>query len=494
MVNHAKLDKTSRDFFELVVQAVFLNPFSDERARVDALIAGDDSAAKEASSERVRRLLPRVIEHVERLRAQGIHRIDVFPEAEQELVKYAFLFDLFHRLIDDFDALIEAQRAKGATPLPVPFAKDALAEIESRGLPHDEALRYFALFYQLRRAFYFIEKRLIGCSPSMKGLRRALWNNVFTHDIRLYNRYLWDRMEDFATLLLGETGTGKGAGAAAIGQSGFIPFNERTGAFEASFTRNFVPINLSQYPESLIESELFGHRKGAFTGAVDDHDGVFARCSRYGSLFLDEIGEVSIPVQIKLLQVIQDRTFSPVGSHDPKRFEGRVIAATNRSIDKLRAEGKFRDDFFYRLCSDIIVFPTLRQRIAEDPHELDDLIAAVVQRMVGQPSPELVKMVRATLGKALPANYPWPGNVRELEQAVRRILLTQSYQGDLRAVAQDATAALLQEIEAGAIDAQDLLCRYCAMLYQRHGTYEEVARRTKLDRRTAKKYVQSALA
>src|SRR5438552_12916529 len=185
---------------------------------------------------------------------------------------------------------------------------------------------------------------LIGQSPCMKELRRHLWNNIFTHDVRCYDRYLWNRMEDFSTLLLGETGTGKGTAAAAIGRSGFIPFDEKKGCFAESFTRGFIALNLSQYPETLIESELFGHKKGAFTGAIEAHEGIFSRCSAYGAIFLDEIGEVSASLQIKLLQVLQERTFSPVGSHETLRFRGRVIAATNQPIDHLRQ--RIRDDFF----------------------------------------------------------------------------------------------------------------------------------------------------
>ncbi len=134
----------------------------------------------------------------------------------------------------------------------------------------------------------------------MRNLRLHLWNNVFTHDIRWYEQYLWNRMEDFSTLLLGETGTGKGTAAAAIGRSGFIPYDEKKGCFTESFTRNFIAINLSQFAESLIESELFGHKKGAFTGAVEHHDGVFTRCTPYGSIFLDEVGDISVPIQVKL--------------------------------------------------------------------------------------------------------------------------------------------------------------------------------------------------
>lgn len=201
-------------------------------------------------------------------------------------------------------------------------------------------------------------------------------------------------MEDFSTLLLGETGTGKGTAAAAIGRSGFIPYDERRGCFTESFTRNFVTINLSQFAESLIESELFGHKKGAFTGAVEHHQGVFARCTPHGSIFLDEIGEISVPLQVKLLQVLQDRTFTPVGSHQQLRFSGRIIAATNRPLDELRKKGLMREDFFYRLCSDIIVVPPLRQRLQEDPKELDLILSHILQRIIGEEPDELVRMVR----------------------------------------------------------------------------------------------------
>jgi transcriptional regulator with PAS, ATPase and Fis domain len=195
-------------------------------------------------------------------------------------------------------------------------------------------------------------------------------------------------------------------------------------------------------------------------------------------------------VQIKLLQVLQERTFSPVGSHEKLRFRGRVIAATNKPLDQLRATGQFRDDFYYRLCSDVITVPPLRQRIAEDPRELDDLVAHLVLRLTGEKSTEAVDLVHSVIDGSLGRNYPWPGNVRELEQAVRRILLTKHYEGDHKAVAPDLQSRLRDGIDHGSVDADTLLSGYCQLLYERHGTYEEVARRTKLDRRTAKAYLE----
>ncbi len=242
----------------------------------------------------------------------------------------------------------------------------------------------------------------------------------------------------------------------------------------------------------MIESELFGHRKGAFTGAIEAHEGVLSRCSPHGAIFLDEIGDVSAPVQIKLLKVLEDRTFTPVGSHEKKRFQGRIIAASNKSIDELRAEGAFRDDFFYRLCSDVIEVPPLRQRIQEDENELKDLTNLIVQRIIGEPSPEIVKLVGDVIERDLGGDYHWPGNVRELEQCVRQILLRQAYNGDRGHDTGGLEETIEKGVQAGTIEAQDLVAAYCALLHNRHGTYEEVSRRTGLDRRTVKKYVIQA--
>jgi transcriptional regulator with GAF, ATPase, and Fis domain len=360
-----------------------------------------------------------------------------------------------------------------------------MEELIGYGFERSDACRYVGMFYQIRRAYFFISKVLVGDSACMKQLRARLWENIFTHKIEWYECCLWNRMEDFSTLLLGETGSGKGAAAAAIGRSGFIPFNPQIQKFEESFTRAFVSINLSQYPEALIESELFGHRKGAFTGAIEKHDGIFSKCSPHGAIFLDEIGDVSIPVQIKLLQVLQERTFSPVGGHEKIRFEGRVIAATNKSLDTLRREGTFRDDFYYRLCSDVITVPPLRQRIRESSHELDMLVSHLLQRICGKDLHlPMLEVLRREPGK----NYAWPGNVRELEQAIRRIMLTGAYAGD-DGVESREEIALGHAVEAGSLSARELVEKYCRDLYDQYGNYGEVARRTGLDWRTVKKNI-----
>lgn len=485
------LTPSERDFFKTVAQAAFTNPFSQTRVDLDRIIAG--TSAVMSWEVLVMEATARIGEKLAKLKKNCRDDLKCYGSDDRELLRTAFLFDIYHRYRLIFDEFILKQLAAGDTPIPVPFAREILAQIAALGLDAAECQRYLAIFYQTRRAFYFIETALVGLSPSMHALRLQLWNNIFTCNINWYEKHLWDRMEDFSTLLLGETGTGKGAAAAAIGRSGFIPFDARKGRFVESFTRNFIAINLSQYPESLLESELFGHKKGAFTGAIENHEGIFSRCSPHGSIFLDEIGDVSIPVQIKLLQVIQERTFMPVGSHERLRFNGRVIAATNRPLDELRHNGQFRDDFYYRLCSDIIVVPTLRQRVQEEPRELEALIGSILRRMIGEAAAPYAHLVREALNRDLGDAYPWPGNVRELEQAVRRIIITRHYRGDKAAAPSGHLEQLMVDIDSGTMDAQTLLADYCGLLYRRHGTYEEVARRTKLDRRTVKKYVQRVI-
>ena len=490
MAKIKRLSSEDREYFRKLATIIFANPFSVEHSLIEELLGKKLSAFSLSDTGKYLPLIPPLEQRLSRLESLGIDRIQSVHADDRKALEYAYLFLYFHKYLNDLDELIQNQIEAGHEPVAVPFHTELVHELKSKGFTVAEAQRYLALFYQLRRAFYFIVKALVGDSPSMVRLRHGLWNNVFTSDVRLYADHLWNRMEDFSTLLLGETGTGKGTAAAAIGRSGLIPFNAKTGRFERSFTETFTSINLSEFPEPLIESELFGHRKGAFTGAIEHHKGLFERCSAQGSLFVDEIGDVSIPTQIKLLNVIQERKFSPVGSHEVKRFEGRVIAATNQSIYELRKQGKFRDDFYYRLSSDVIEVPPLRVRLQESPAELEQIVTLLINRMLGtEEKAQLIANVLAILTTKLPRNYPWPGNVRELEQAVRKIIINNEF--SVRETAAMLTKDWLDDMKQGQLTAQELLSQYCYMLYSRFGTYEEVAEKTALDRRTVKKYIDT---
>lgn len=485
----AVLTQTERHFFKTVHNAAFANPFSELRERLDQKIAGlFPSAARRKSKDMCVLEVDRQLKKLARLNRGNINQ---YTGEDQEVLRVVYLFDVFHKFRDRFDQLIQDQIAAQDDPVPVDFVDDAREMMEEKGFSTPRFYHYFALSFQLRRAFYFISNTLVGASPCMKTFKKHLWYNVFTYNIGLYDQHLWNRMEDFSTLLLGETGTGKGTAARAIGMSGFIPFDRKHGCFVQSFTRAFSSLNLSQYPETLLESELFGHTKGAFTGAVEDYKGVLDRCSPHGAILLDEIGEIPDHIQVKLLRVLQERTFTPVGAHGLSRFNGRVIAATNRPKKDIMDGRVFREDFYYRLCSDIIEVPPLRTRIQQDSMELDALLDFTVTRMTGLASLKITAKIKRIIDRRLGNHYSWPGNVRELEQCVRSVLLRRDYLGKQEPDDASLSSFLCQGIQAQNLLVSELLSGYCALLYDTLGTYEKVAQKTGLDRRTVKKYIMT---
>jgi len=486
MKSEISLNGAERDFFRLVLDLTFSNPFEAVTYELGYRIAGGKFRSRETLNKKLSAAIRQKLD-------ESIFGRDLtwknFAGEDRELIRVTSLYDAYHSCMTDFDELILQQIDRGGEPCTVPFASKTISLLRQRGFDADQALQYFAFYYQLRRAWYFIFHGLIGKNPSMEKLRAHLWRSVFTHDAHWYEQYLWNRMEDFSTLLVGETGTGKGTAAAAIGRSGYIPFDERRSCFVESFMGNFIEINLSQFPESLIESELFGHQKGAFTGAIESHRGVFSLCSKFGSIFLDEIGDVSIPVQIKLLKVLEERNFTAVGSHEKLSFSGRIIAATNKPIRELREGHAFRNDFYYRLCSNVITVPTLRKQIEEDPSSLEMLLRHTIQRIIGAPSPELERMVFDVIGREVEPQYHWPGNVRELEQAVRCVLLNRDYCREIEGWCEPSTPVSDSVFHNLQMSAQEILSAYCTVLYKKYNTYEKVSQITQLDGRTVKKYI-----
>ena len=481
------LSSEQNHFFTLISRIAFANPFSRDREKVDCELLQTRPGILDINERlaAIQTLLSWNLQQLQRHRAFDIRD---YQGQEQEILRFSWLFFVFHDVQEAFEAHIAEQQKAGDTVIELGFAERLLSLFDQAGFNLEETARFIALFYQLHRGFHFIDQSVSGESPVVIELRMRLWNNIFTFNPEWYLDHLYGKLEDFSTLLLGETGTGKSLVAKAIGCSGLIPFDTKKRCFAESFTGSFQSINLSQYPASLLESELFGHKKGAFTGAIESHQGLFARCSRHGAVFIDEIGDIDIPTQVKLLNVIQDRIFSPVGSHDRHRFEGRVISATNRDIQQLREKGSFRDDLYYRLCSDVITLPSLRQRLQENPAELHSLIAKLLTRVIRDPDTKLVDRIEKRIRKTVPDNYPWPGNVRELEQCIRRICLAGSYIPETPVVP-DQNSGILDRMIAGELSSQDLLREYCRLLYQQHNSYEAVARIVQLDRRTVKKHI-----
>jgi transcriptional regulator with PAS, ATPase and Fis domain len=187
---------------------------------------------------------------------------------------------------------------------------------------------------------------------------------------------------------------------------------------------------------------------------------------------------------------MQEREFSPVGSYEKIRFAGRIITATNKSPLELRESGGMRNDFYYRISSDVITLPTLRVRIAENHKELDSLVAYITEKIIGARDLDIINTVMTAIKKGVGYSYAWPGNVRELEQSIRRILLHGSYKGEFAASGTESYKGLIKNLQEGHLNAHSLLTQYCSLLYARYGSYEDVARIAGLDRRTVKKYIQ----
>lgn len=205
--------------------------------------------------------------------------------------------------------------------------------------------------------------------------------------------------ESEATVLIsGESGTGKELLARLI--------HRRSARREAPL----VAVNCAAIPDTLIESELFGHVKGAFTGAVANRKGRF-QTARGGTLFLDEIGELKLDMQAKLLRALQEKEVQPVGSDRTEKVDARIIAATNRDLKELAAAGRFREDLYYRLGVIPLHIPALRER----PEDIETLARHFLRKLN---APEGVRFSPAAL--ALMKGYPWPGNIRELQNAVER--------------------------------------------------------------------------
>ncbi|MGB5749937.1 MAG: sigma-54 factor interaction domain-containing protein, partial [Desulfobacterales bacterium] len=340
------------------------------------------------------------------------------------------------------------------------------------------------------RAFYYIFRAIIGRSQVAANLRAMVWTSIFTHDMRRFRRSFYKRMADFTTLIIGPTGSGKELVARAVGLSRYIPFDPKSLTFKEDFSETFFPINLSALPATLVESELFGHRRGAFTGALEDRKGWLDVCPPVGTVFLDEIGELDPLIQVKLLRVIQARNFQPLGSTQTLNFKGKIVAATHRNVHQAMEQGEFRKDFYYRLCSDIITTPSLHQQIKESPEVLWDLVGYLSQREAGPEGDTVAAEVKNWIRDHLGLDYPWPGNIRELEQCVRNVMLRREYHpaGDSAAAFDDRQLAAFQE---GTLSLEELCRLYCAHVYAGAGSYLETARRLKIDRRTVKRYVDA---
>jgi len=256
---------------------------------------------------------------------------------------------------------------------------------------------------------------IIGSSPTMQELYHLL-----------------DRIapSDATVLVQGENGTGKELVARAIHVG-----SERR-------DRRFVVTNCSAFNDNLLDSELFGHKRGAFTGAVLDKPGLF-EIADTGTFFLDEIGDMSPSLQVKVLRVLQEGTFNRVGDTETRKVDVRIIAATNRDLAAMVAAGRFREDLYYRIHVLSVVLPSLRERRDDVGLLIDHFLARHKRQPPARLTPECAARLQA---------YPWPGNVRELENEIERLVVLA---GDSSSIGPDLLSPRIRQWEPSAEPARE---------------------------------------
>lgn len=477
---------------------VYANPFLEERITHERRILGDEhahgqpywslqpDAKREATITAIAARCDALVETLRgRLRGGARPSRD-----EQQLYDDLVIYFLYERYREAILGLIERGEASTRVDFYARFRADVIAYLGER----TDAGHLFACFYQVRRAFHQVYRNIVGRTRPVAALRAAVWQSIFTHDVRRYRRSLWPRMGDIPALITGPTGTGKELVARAIAYSRYIPFDERRERFTGPAQPLFVAINIAALSPTLIESELFGHRKGAFTGAAADREGFLESCGALGSVFLDEVGEVDPAVQVKLLRVLQSRTLQRLGDTTPRAFEGKLIAATNRDLPEEIRKGRFREDFYYRLCADTITTPSLHEQLAGGEHELNHLVRFICTRVAGEAEAEaLTEEVMRAIEASPGPDYRWPGNFRELEQCVRSVMLRGTYQPRPAATHPDARQRIADNIVTGRLTADELLRQYSTLLYATSRNYSTVAETLALDRRTVRAKVDTAL-
>jgi len=283
------------------------------------------------------------------------------------------------------ETAVEAMNQGAFDYVPKPFNKDELLETVAKALKLRTIEQEKELLEgELRRSLNF--GMIVGSSPAMQYIYKMIQQVSKTKT---------------NVLITGESGTGKELIARAI--------HKESGRRDEPF----VAINCGGIPETLMESELFGHKKGSFTGAAQDKPGLFQEAHR-GTIFLDEIGELSLPIQVKLLRAVQEKTVRPVGGTEDIAVDIRILSATNKQLEKEVIAGKFREDLFYRLNVIEIKVPPLRERKAD--------LRAMAQHFLEKYSKEMGKEISKLSSYALDLmlKYDFPGNVRELENLMER--------------------------------------------------------------------------
>ncbi len=362
------------------------DPGTRKVARANLGLEGFEVLLASSGSEALARLAesdPLAV--VSDLRMPDLDGIALMAEVHARRPGLPFVLVTAHATVE---TAVEAMRRGAVHYLTKPIRFDELALVLRHAVEGERARRdVVRLRGELERAAGFEE--LVGSSPAMRQVFEMVGQVAPT---------------DATVLLRGETGTGKELVARAI--------HRRSARRE----KPFVAVNCTAVPRELMESELFGHEKGAFTGAVSRRVGRFEQADG-STLFLDEVGDLDLAVQAKLLRVLQEQEITRVGARDAVRVDVRIVTATNRDLEAAVKEGRFRDDLYYRLNVIPLRLPPLRERPQDLPALLTHFLGSFSERY-GRPAPPIPPEALAAL-----QGYAWPGNVRELRNLCERAVL-----------------------------------------------------------------------
>ncbi len=493
----------------------YTNPFLPERLEREQLVLGTafepepDSywslTPTQVSQRRPNliRILERARETAERMRRQlqdSRRRDAELVRLYDELTVYVLFYEVFDERLKCRAGGLDKQTADRKVWNHFSAEFDRRMQLPDLLLPSaSQKLELFELFHQVLRAFFNIFDCVIGRSAPAARLRARVWQSIFTHDMRRYRRSLMKSWQNPTTLITGPSGSGKDLVAQAVGLSRRVPFDPESRRFAVQPEEVWFAVNVSAFSTGLVESELFGHAKGAYTDAATAREGWLEACGPWGAVLLDEIGELDPATQVKLLRVLQNRQFQRLGETKIRQFEGRIIAATNRDLRREIESGRFREDLYYRLCADIIETPSLAAQTADNPDMLSDLVQQIAGRICPDEQDALATEVLTWIQRSLPSDYHWPGNIRELEQCVRNVLISGSYvpaqqqNAELDGQFPAELLPVFQGMTALSMTADEVLAHYCRYAYRRTASFERAAKLLQLDRRTVRARADQAL-
>lgn len=473
------LDGELEERFERAQGALLANPFDPQAPGLAHLAPGH--AQRDQAYEQLEQALA------------DQRALNLSKKAWSRAARLSWALSLYPQLIDDLDEHIAQPPGQEQE---LEWAKAAFTQLR-RWLDRHESAWWLGLFYQWRRAWCLLHEQLVGSGPSMQRLRATVWSCCFGPSLQDYERGLWKRLHHIGVWIEGEPGAGHEHVARVLAGSGWRGYDERRARFEDELVagEELIVIELEGLTPLEQEALLFGHRKGALL--PKSSVGALERAQPGQLIWIEGIEHASGALQVALARAQQRREFTPAGSAQRLPLKARQVLSLKRQAADLIDEGALLHEAYYKLGACSIWLPPLRARLSEAARPLDELtqlIQALCTSLTDHSGAD-PEHIAQTITRDVMHEHAWPGNLHELAHAIAQVELLGSYhlsQKQRRAPGEAVNAqALATSLACGEISIKELTEGYCLMLYEQLGTYEAVAARTGLDRRTVKKYIHT---